>query len=132
MKIKLDNIQLAGPALATGALGVVAEPCDLEVEWETTTQEAKPIGAAARKLYNRKNAGGRLSFSVRPAYASLAAAKAAAWEIAGYKGTAGTLDIWPASSTSDDDKTSISGAIMRRVKTRQIGVAVEAEYEIVF
>lgn len=131
MRIEVGEVILAQDAMVVGANA--APPSDVEAEEETTVQESKPIGRARRKLYNRQNASGKLSFTVRPRYASLAAAAGAVLDLAGRRGTTGTLSLWShgaytgASSTPTRSRTD---AIIRRAKARQIGVTVEVRYEI--
>lgn len=134
MRIKVGSELLAQDALVADAHA--APPSDLTAAEETTIQESKPINRGSRKLYNRQNASGKLSFTVRPRYTSLSGAAAAVLELAGRKGTTGTLSVWAhgvyvANSNPQTTPTaSRTDAIIRRVEARQIGVTVEVHYEI--
>lgn len=131
MRIQVGSELLAQDALVADANA--APPSDLTASEETTVQESKPINRGRRKLYNRQNAAGKLSFTVRPRYTSLSGAAAAVLALAGRRGAAGTLSVWAhgvytgSSSTPTATRTD---AIIRRVEARQIGVTVEAHYEI--
>lgn len=132
-----QDILLAKNAAAAGSDCGPAEA--VEVDTETTIQESKPIGSLRRKLFPRNNAGGRLSFTVRARYGSLAAAAQGAWTIGRRAGLEGALGVRPAPETAEEGNVAGNPgdgttpyAIVRAVKTRQIGVTVEARYEIEF
>lgn len=127
MLIKVGTTTLASNSAAVGDdWGPAA---DVQVEAETTIQESKPIGATIRSLYDRGNTGGRLSFAVRARYGSLDDAAHGAWDIAQNRGLSGTLVV-KAETTGATGASFAASAIVRSVRTRQIGVTVEAMYEI--
>ena len=105
-----------------------APPAEVEIDCESMVQDSRPINAANRKLYARGNTAGKLSFMVRPRYETLAKAAAGAVTLARLVNTKGTMTVKASPETLDT--WTASGAIIRRVKTRQIGVTVEAHYEI--
>lgn len=132
------RIQIASTVLAQDALVADADAApqsDLHLAEETTIQESKPINSELRTLFNRKNAGGTLSFMVRPRYSTLEAAAEAVFRLAGRRGTKGELKVW-ANGVYATQETSTTanrpGAIVKKAEARQIGVTVEVKYEIVF
>ena len=133
MRIQVHDTVLAQDALETNA--DAAPQSDLHLAEEATVQESKAIGADLRALFNRKNAGGTLSFMVRPRYSSLEAAAAAVFRLAGRRGTAGDLKAWANgvyTTPAPSPTASRPGAIVKKAEARQIGVTVEVKYEIVF
>ena len=132
----VDAVVLASDALTDNSHS--APPSDVDVEAETTLQDSRIIGAGKRRLFNRKNVGGVLSFKVRPRYSSLANAVAGAWTIAQRAGLKGVLSVKAhGSNTNAADnvtETTTDGrlAIVKKAKVKQIGVTVEAQYEIWF
>lgn len=129
MLIKIGNLTLASNTAAVG--DNYAPAGNVEMDCESMMQDSRTIGSASRKLYNRGNAAGRLSFTVRPRYATLAAAAEGAATIAACVDTKDTLTLTPSPETGAASLTK-TGAVVRRVKTRQVGVTVEAQYEIEF
>ena len=139
MIIKIGLTTLAG---ADGVDTDYGPPSDVHVVQETSLQESKPIGKKRRSLYARNNAGGTLSFRVRPKYSTLAKAAAAAWSLAGLRGLTGTLSVKPELSGAGlnvakvEPETGVmpveTTAYVQKVETRQIGVTVEVSYEIAF
>lgn len=146
-----------------GAVGDHYAPASgVEGEADVEVQESKPIGAAHRRLFMRGNQANGLSFTVKPKYASLAAAAIGAIVLRGRAGATGQLVITPgpgAVPEEDDDGqeeesepdpvppapalvypdeevdgtpvfTGDRKAVIRRVRTKQIGVTVEAKYDI--
>lgn len=161
-----------------GAVGDHYAPASgVEGEADVEVQESKPIGAAHRRLFMRGNQANGLSFTVKPKYASLAAAAIGAIVLRGRAGATGQLVITPgpdAVPEEDDDGqeeettpgeettpsqeqtpepdpvppapalvypdemdgsgnpvfTGDRAAVIRRVRTKQIGVTVEAKYDI--
>ena len=125
-----------------------APPSDVEMDADVEVQESKPIGAEHRRLFMRGNQASHLSFKVRPKYATLAAAEAAQIAILSRVGTAGQLVITPspeetatAALVYPDDVYSSTPpvhvftassrvAVIKRIRAKQIGVTVEAQYEI--
>ena len=138
--MRIAIVPSAGDAtvLATDAAVVdshAAPQSDLHLAEEATVQESKPIGAERRSMFNRKNAGGTLSFAVRPKYSTLELAAAGVFTLAGRRCVAGTLKVW-ANGVYQNSSTAAtvtrSGAIIQKAEARQIGVTVEVKYEIVF
>ena len=109
-----------------------APPSDVHVGEETTIQESKPIGADRRSVFNRKNASGTLSFTIRPRYSTLALAADATWELAERSGVTGTLAVYSHGESSALSHSTRTGAVVQKAEARQIGVTVEVKYEIVF
>lgn len=131
MLIKVHTTTLASNSAAVG--NNYGPASDVQVVQDTKIQESNPIGSALRNLYNRKNAGGTLSFTVRARYGSLDAAAQGAWNIAANRGLSGALTVLAGPETnSEHEASSSASAIVRRMETRQIGVTVEARYEIAF
>ena len=139
MLIQITPSQANAIVLASADAAVddnYAPPAEVEIECESMVQDSRPINAANRKLYARGNTAGKLSFTVRPRYETLAKAAAGAATLASYVNTSGELTVKPAPEGSSA-ATSLGHAgntafvaIIRRVKARQIGVTVEAHYEI--
>ena len=159
-----------------GAVGDHYAPASgVEGEADVEVQESKPIGAAHRRLFMRGNQANGLSFTVKPKYASLAAAAIGAIVLRGRAGATGQLVITPGpgavpeeddgqeEETTPGEETTpaqeqtpepdpvppapalvypdeeVDGtpvftgdreAVIRRVRTKQIGVTVEAKYDI--
>lgn len=131
MLIKVGTTTLASNSAAVG--DDYGPASDVHVVQDTTIQESKPIGSALRKLFARGNAGGTLSFTVRARYQDLDDAAHGAWDIAANRGLSGALTVKAGPETSSESQASTAeSAIVRRVETRQIGVTVEARYEIEF
>lgn len=132
-----------------------APPGEVEMDTDVEVQESKPIGAAHRRLFMRGNRGINLSFKVRPKFATLAEAEAAQIAILARVGTAGQLVMLPGNATDIGDAgfvypdevypapaeegvtpvrrfTGNREAVIKRIRAKQIGVTVEAHYEIAF
>ena len=130
-----------------------APPGDVEMDTDVEVQESKPIGAAHRRLFMRGNRGSNLSFKVRPKFATLAEAEAAQIAILSRVGTTGQLVMLPGNATDIGDAgfvypdevypdPAVEGvtpvrrftgnrvAVIKRIRAKQIGVTVEAQYEI--
>lgn len=102
----------------------IGAPSELKMAQESQFQASHPIQAAARKLYNRGNAGGRLSFRVRPRFETTAAATEAVVALSSRRGLSGSLKITPGGT--------FGNAQVARAVAEQIGVTVQVEYEIEF
>ena len=124
-----------------------APPGDVRMDGDVEIQDVKRINASARELYPRGNRSRTFSFVVRPKYSTLAAAAAGAVAIGARVGTAGQIVVTPspeetaeaalvypqqADSSQNPIFNGKDRAVIRRVKTSQIGVTVEARYEIEF
>ena len=141
MRIAIDPGTGAATVLATDAAAVdshAAPPSDLHLAEEATVQESKPIRSGRRNLYGRGNVTGGLTFTVRPRYSSLAKAAEGAWALAMRRGLTGELSVKAGSGSGSNAASGETAdadgrrAIVQKVETRQIGVTVEAKYEIVF
>lgn len=135
MQIKIGDTTLASDTLVENSHS--APPSEVDVEMETTIQESKPVGASRRRVFNRKNVGGVLTFTVRPRYSSLENAAAGAWIIGQRASTTGVLSVKSHGSNADAAANATENsdgrrAIVHKAKARQIGVTVEVKYEIVF
>jgi len=133
MRIAVGSTVLAADAAVVDSHA--APPSDLHLAEEATVQESKPIGAERRSVFNRKNAGGTLSFTVRPRYSTLALAAAGVFTLGGNRGKTGELKVWANGVYTTPEPTataSRTGAVVQKAEARQIGVTVEAKYEIVF
>ena len=133
MRITVGNTVLAADAAVVDSHA--APPSDLHLAEEATVQESKPIRSGRRNLYGRGNVTGVLTFTVRPRYSTLEKAAAGVFHLAGLQGAAGTLTAWANGACGVPNASAaarIPGAIVQKVETRQIGVTVEAKYEIAF
>lgn len=135
MQIKIGNTTLASDTLAVDTHS--APPSDVHVATDATVQESKPVRSARRRMFNRNNVGCTLTFATRPRYSSLAAAAAGAWTIGQLAGTEGVLSVTAlgdGSNVADGVTENQNGkrAVVVKADARQIGVTVEARYEIVF
>lgn len=97
---------------------------------EAKLQESNPIGSSMRRMFNRKNAGGTITFTVKPQYGSLDAAAVAVGILMGRASLSGTLAVTARGANSAS--WSRANATVHKVEAQQIGVSVEAKYEIVF
>ena len=135
MQIKIGETTLASDTVADDSHS--APPSGVNVSMEATIQESRPIRSNRRRVFNRQNVGGVLIFTVRPRYSSLANAAAGAWTIGKRAGTAGVLSV-KSHGGNDDAAANLTEnangkrAIVQKASARQIGVTVEANYEIVF
>lgn len=139
MIIKVGSTTLAG---ADGVDTGFGPPSEVRVIQETTLQESKPIGKKRRALYGRGNAGGTLSFRIRPRFSTLALAADAAWSLSCRRGLSGALSVQPEADTTADNAALVEPetgstpvaptAHIQKAETRQIGLTVEVSYEIAF
>ena len=94
-----------------GAVGDHYAPASgVEGEADVEVQESKPIGAAHRRLFMRGNQANGLSFTVKPKYASLAAAAIGAIVLRGRAGATGQLVITPGpGAVPEEDMAEVRG-----------------------